>query len=46
MSEPEPQTIATSTVAATLQPDGVTLQLDQQLSLPRGRVTLAVQPGR
>jgi len=32
------------TVNATLQPDGVTLQLDQKLTLPPGRVTLTVQP--
>jgi hypothetical protein len=32
------------TVEATLQPDGVTLQLDKKLPLPPGRVTLTVQP--
>ena len=37
-------TTATIIVAATLQPDGVTLQLDKKLSLPPGRVTLTVQP--
>jgi len=34
----------TITVGATLQPDGVTLQLDKKLTLPPGRVTLTVQP--
>src|SRR5579859_870745 len=32
------------TVAATLQPDGVTLQLEKKLALPPGRVTITVQP--
>jgi hypothetical protein len=32
------------TVAATLQPDGVTLQLEKKLVLPPGRVTVTVQP--
>jgi hypothetical protein len=32
------------TVEATLQPDGVTLQLEQKLALPPGRVTVTVQP--
>ena len=31
-------------VEATLQPDGVTLQLDHKVALPPGRVTLTVQP--
>jgi hypothetical protein len=33
----------TITVGATLQPDGVTLQLEEKLSLPPGRVTVTVQ---
>jgi hypothetical protein len=37
-------TTPTVTVEATLQPDGVTLQLDRKLSLPPGRVTVTVQP--
>jgi hypothetical protein len=32
------------TVTATLQPDGVTLQLEKKLALPPGRVTITVQP--
>ena len=36
--------ITTITIEATLQPDGVTLQLDKKLTLPPGRVTLTVQP--
>ena len=36
-------TITTITVEATLQPDGVTLQLEKKLSLPPGRVTVTVQ---
>src|SRR4051794_33205438 len=36
----------TITVEATLQPDGVTLQLQQKLALPPGRVTVTVQPAR
>lgn len=32
------------TVEATLQADGVTLQLVQRLALPPGRVTVTVQP--
>jgi hypothetical protein len=32
------------TVDATLQPDGVTLQLEQKLALPPGRVIVTVQP--
>src|SRR5438093_228306 len=36
-------TTTTITVEATLQPDGVTLQLEKQLSLPPGRVTVTVQ---
>jgi len=32
------------TVSATLQPDGVTLQLKQRLALPPGQVTVTVQP--
>ena len=31
------------TIEATLQPDGVTLQLDQKASLPPGRVVVTVQ---
>src|SRR5438094_225950 len=34
----------TITVEATLQPDGVTLQLEKKLALPPGRVTVTVQP--
>jgi hypothetical protein len=34
----------TITVEATLQPDGVTLQLDKKVALPPGRVTVTVQP--
>lgn len=34
----------TITVEATLQPDGVTLQLDTKLGLAPGRVTVTVQP--
>lgn len=33
----------TITIEATLQPDGVTLQLEEKLSLPPGRVTVTVQ---
>jgi len=33
------------TVEATLQPDGLTLQLDRKLGLPPGRVTLTLHPG-
>jgi hypothetical protein len=33
----------TITVDATLQPDGVTLELDEKLALPPGRVTVTVQ---
>ena len=36
-------TTTTITVEATLQPDGVTLQLEKRLSLPPGRVTVTVQ---
>jgi hypothetical protein len=32
------------TVEATLQPDGLTLQLEKKLTLPPGRVTVTVQP--
>jgi hypothetical protein len=32
------------TIEAILQPDGVTLQLEQKLALPPGRVTVTVQP--
>jgi hypothetical protein len=32
------------TVEATLQPDGVTLQMDKSLGLPPGRVLVTVQP--
>src|SRR5437868_2285811 len=31
------------TVEATLQPDGLTLQLDHKIALPPGRVTVTVQ---
>ncbi|HWG44759.1 MAG TPA: hypothetical protein VN688_18435 [Gemmataceae bacterium] len=31
-------------IEATLQPDGLTLQLDNKLTLPPGRVTLTVRP--
>jgi hypothetical protein len=34
----------TITVGATLQSDGVTLQLEKRLALPPGRVTVTVQP--
>jgi hypothetical protein len=37
-------TITSIIVEATLQPDGVTLQLEEKLTLPPGRVTLTVQP--
>jgi hypothetical protein len=37
-------TTTTITVEATLQPDGVTLQLDKKVALPPGRVTVTVQP--
>lgn len=37
-------TAPTITVDATLQPDGVTLQLEKKLALPPGRVTITVQP--
>ena len=36
-------TASTITVAGTLQPDGVTLQLEQKIALPPGRVTVTVQ---
>jgi hypothetical protein len=32
------------TVEATLQPDGLTLQLEKKVDLPPGRVTVTVQP--
>jgi hypothetical protein len=32
------------TVEATLHPDGITLQLEQKLALPPGRVTVTVRP--
>ncbi|HZT79900.1 MAG TPA: hypothetical protein VFA26_06750 [Gemmataceae bacterium] len=32
------------TAEATLQPDGVTLQLERRLALPPGRVTVTLQP--
>ncbi len=35
---------STITIEATLQPDGLTLQLDKKLALPPGRVTVMVQP--
>ena len=34
----------TITIEATLQPDGVTLQLETKLDLPPGLVTVTVQP--
>jgi len=37
-------TTTTITVEATLQPDGVTLHLEEKLTLPPGRVTVTVQP--
>ncbi len=37
-------TIATITLEAMLQPDGVTLHLEKKLSLPPGRVLVTVQP--
>src|SRR5947209_4178992 len=37
-------TTAAITVEATLQPDGVTLQLDKKVALPPGRVTVTVRP--
>src|SRR5437660_3252431 len=36
----------TITVAASLQPDGLTLQLEKKLALPPGRVTVTVQATR
>jgi hypothetical protein len=35
---------ATITVEATLQPDGMTLQLKEKLALPPGQVMVTVQP--
>ena len=37
-------TATTITVEATLQPDGMTLQLEKKLAMPPGRVTVTVQP--
>jgi hypothetical protein len=37
-------TTTTITVEATLQPDGMTLQLEKKLTLPPGRVIVTVQP--
>ena len=37
-------TTTTITLEATLQADGVTLQLEKKLALPPGRVTVTVQP--
>jgi hypothetical protein len=37
-------TATSITVEATLQPDGLTLQLDNKLPLPPGRVTVTVLP--
>lgn len=37
-------TTTTITVEATLQPDGVTLQLEQKVALPPGRVIVTMQP--
>ena len=34
----------TITVEGTLQPDGMTLQLEKKIDLPAGRVTVTVQP--
>lgn len=34
----------TITIDATLQPDGVTVQLEKKITLPPGRVTVTVQP--
>src|SRR4051794_24074581 len=34
----------TITVDATLQPDGMTIQLEKKVSLPPGRVTVTVHP--
>ena len=34
----------TATVEGTLQPDGVTVQLDRKVPLPPGRVTVDVRP--
>lgn len=36
-------TTTTITVQATLQPDGITLQLEKKLALPPGQVTVTVQ---
>jgi hypothetical protein len=36
--------MTTITLEATLQPDGMTLQLQKKLDLPPGRVTITVQP--
>lgn len=33
-----------TTVDGTLQPDGVTVRLDQKLAVPPGRVTVEVRP--
>ena len=35
---------STMNVPATLQPDGVTLRLEEKLTLPPGRVKVTVQP--
>jgi len=37
-------TTSTITVEATLQPDGMTLQLKKKLALPPGQVMVTVQP--
>lgn len=37
-------TIPAITVLATLQPDGISLQLEKKLTLPPGPVTVIVQP--
>jgi len=37
-------TASTITVGATLQPDGVTLQLENKIALPPGRVMVTVEP--
>jgi hypothetical protein len=37
-------TASTITLEATLQSDGVTLRLEEKLTLPPGRVTVTIQP--
>ena len=36
--------LSTMNVPATLQPDGVTLRLEEKLTLPPGRVSVTIQP--